>query len=46
MKSMGTLEDILDNIGCGICVSSLEDGSILFTNEKFRRFFRTNIPQK
>lgn len=46
MKSMGTLEEILDNIGCGICVSSLEDGKILFTNQKFRSFFHTNILEK
>lgn len=43
---MGTLEEILDNIGCGICVSSLEDDKILFTNQKFRRFFHANMLEK
>lgn len=43
LEAGGPLEEILDNIGCGICVSSLEEGRILFTNQKFRSFFEKSI---
>lgn len=44
--SYASLEEILDNIGCGICVSSLEEGNMLFTNQKFRTLFPKNVQEK
>ncbi len=41
--SYASLEEILDNIGSGICVSSLEEEKVLFTNEKFRGLFSKSI---
>lgn len=37
------LEEILDNIGCGICVSALKEQKILFRNQKFCEFFSEDI---
>lgn len=44
--SYASLEEILDNIECGICVVSLESENILFTNRKFRTFFQKMILEK
>lgn len=44
--SYASLEEILDNIGCGICVLSLAGDRILFMNQKFRTFFRGNMEEK
>lgn len=38
-----SLEAILENVGCGICVKDFEGESILFTNERFRLFFSKSI---
>lgn len=38
--SYSSLEEVLDNIGCGICVSGLEEDKVFFTNQKFRSLFR------
>lgn len=43
--SYASLEEILDNIGSGICVSSLEEEKVLFTNQKFRGLFRKSITE-
>lgn len=37
-----SLEEILDNVGCGICVTAVGSEEILFTNEKLRSFFSTD----
>ena len=44
--SYTSLGEILDNIGCGICVSSLEDGEMLFTNQRFRKLFQKSTLEK
>lgn len=41
--SYASLEEILDNIGCGICVRALEEEKVFFTNEKFRILFRRTM---
>lgn len=38
-----SLEEILDNVGCGICVTAVGSEEILFTNEKLRSFFSTDM---
>ena len=44
--SYASLEEILENIGCGICVVSLETEKVLFTNQKFRTFFPESVLEK
>lgn len=41
-----SMEAILDNIECGICVAAIEDGKILFANQKFSLFFPQGIQGK
>lgn len=45
-SSYASLEEILDNVGCGICVSSIDGEKILFTNQKLRRFFLKDVLEK
>lgn len=45
-SSYDSLEEILDNIECGICVSSLEERKMLFTNQRFSTLFPKSILEK
>lgn len=40
--SYASLEAILENVGCGVCVKDFEKQQILYTNECFRSFFRND----
>lgn len=40
------LEEILNNIEAGICVSALEDGTVLFANQKLQTLFSNGVPKK
>ncbi|MEG0963065.1 MAG: EAL domain-containing protein [Lachnospiraceae bacterium] len=41
--SYASLEEILDNMGCGICVCALDENKVFFTNQKFRGLFRKTM---
>lgn len=43
INTYASLEEILDNVGCGICVIAMEGEEILFTNEKMRNFFSSGM---
>ncbi len=38
-SSYASLEAILENVGCGICVMDQEHGKTLYTNERFQNLF-------
>lgn len=41
-SSYASLEAILENVGCGICVKDPVSGQTLYTNQRFRESFRGN----
>lgn len=45
-SSYASLEEIMDNIECGICVSSLDRKEILFTNQTFRSFLSQSMQEE
>lgn len=45
-SSYASLEAILENVGCGICVRDPSNGTILYTNQRFRTAFAEVIAQR
>lgn len=43
INTYASLKEILNNVGCGICVIAMEGEEILFTNEKMRNFFSSGM---
>lgn len=38
-SSFAVVESVLENIGCGVLVTGIEDGSVLYSNDRFRTMF-------